>query len=87
MGAVAHGVLGVGVHFSKADVMPMGLKHRIIAKALVSARRPDDGAIDPTLERFDMTVRPGKGEGANEMGIMAGIYWDLGEDGIPRRAV
>src|SRR3546814_19016543 len=46
-------------------------KDRIIAKTVGAARRPDDEAIDTTLECLDMPIGPGEGEGADEMGIMS----------------
>src|SRR3546814_13300191 len=45
-------------------------KDRIIAKTVGAARRPDDEAIDTTLECLDMPIGPSEGEGADEMGVM-----------------
>src|SRR3546814_8167383 len=70
IGTVAHGVLPVRFHLAEADVVAFGFKDRIIAKTVGAARRPDDEAIDTTLECLDMPIGPSEGEGADEMGVM-----------------
>src|SRR3546814_19777095 len=47
------------------------LEHRIIAKALGPARRPDDDAVHPAFEAFDMAIGPGQRQCADEMGVVA----------------
>ena len=37
----------VGAHFAKGAVEPGGQKNRIVAKALVAARRPDGDGVHP----------------------------------------
>src|SRR3546814_3567777 len=54
----------------RSDVGAFGFKDRIIAKTVGAARRPDDEAIDTTLECLDMPIGPSEGEGADEMGVM-----------------
>ena len=75
-------MFGVGVHFAEADVVAERHEHRVIAKALVPTRGPDERAVDPAFEGLDMPVGPGEGEGADEMGVMACIR-PLGFDPIP----
>src|SRR3546814_18041032 len=47
------------------------LEHRIIAETLGPARRPDDDAVHPAFEAFDMAIGPGKRQCADEMGVVA----------------
>src|SRR5271156_4258191 len=62
----------VARHFAEGPRMTVrlaiGQKHRIITEALFAARRPDQNAVDPRLEFFEMSVRPGDGESRDEMG-------------------
>ena len=42
-------------------------KDRVVAEALVAAPREDQPAMDASLDRFHMAVRPGEGQGADEL--------------------
>jgi len=62
----------VARHFAEGPRMTVrlaiGQKHRIITEALFAARRPDQNAVDPRLEFFEMSVRPGDAQSRDEMG-------------------
>ena len=75
-------MFGVRVHLTEADGVVQRLEHRIIAEAILATRRPDQCAVDPPLERLDMAVGPGEGEGADEMGAVAGVR-PLGLHAVP----
>src|SRR5690349_6117761 len=49
-GAVAHLVLLLGLHLAEGDQVPVRHEHRIVAKALLAARRPRQRALDLALE-------------------------------------
>src|SRR3546814_17245291 len=63
-------VLSCRFQLAESYVLAFGFKDRIIAKTVGAARRPDDEAIDTTLESPDMPIGPTEGEGADEMGVM-----------------
>ena len=49
-------------------------EHRVVAEALIAARRPRELAVDPAFEPFDLAVvRPGDRQRADEMRVVAGI--------------
>src|SRR5262245_26918796 len=54
-------------HLAEGPVEPVWPEKRIVAKALVTARRPYCDAIDPTLELLNVTVGPGETQGGHEM--------------------
>ena len=62
------------VCFSAASISPNVFaaaarhEHRIIAKALVAARRPDRRAVDPADEGLGVAVRPGEAQCGDEPG-------------------
>src|SRR5438477_12744984 len=66
-GAVRDFMLGIWVHFAKGHIMSFGQEHRIIAKAMFAARRPDERAMDLAFEILDMAVGPGNRQHADEM--------------------
>src|SRR5450759_3659185 len=51
-------VLFVSVHLAERAVEAVGPKQRIIAEALIAARRPRRDAIDAPFEFLHMAVRP-----------------------------
>ena len=62
------------IHFAECLAVAHWHEHRVIAEALVPARRPGELAVDPALEALHLAVvRPCERQGAGEMGIMAGI--------------
>src|SRR5207247_4626858 len=67
-GAVRDFMLGIWVHFAKGHITSLGQEHRIIAKAMLAARRPDERAMDLAFEILDMAVGPGNRQHAYEMG-------------------
>ena len=54
-------------HFAECARMAVRQKHRIVAKALVAPRRPDERAGDATFEFLHMTVGPGDAKRGDEM--------------------
>src|ERR1700739_2365793 len=62
-------VLFVAVHFAERARVAVGQEHRIVAKSLVAARRPDQRAGNAALEVFDMAVRPGHAQRRDELGV------------------
>src|ERR1700722_14878974 len=54
-------------HFAKRTLMAVRQEHRVIAKALVAARRPNQHAINLSLEILAMTVRPSDAQRRDEM--------------------
>src|SRR3546814_1584678 len=57
---MAHRMLFVGVDLAEGLASAQRLEHRIIAETLGPARRPDDDAVHPAFEAFDMAIGPGK---------------------------
>src|SRR5580704_8782695 len=57
----------VARHFAKSARLAVGQEHRIVAKALIAARRPDQGTVDLGLEVRDMTVGPRHAQRRDEM--------------------
>ena len=47
--------------------MTVGQEQRIVAEALVAARRPGHDAVDAAFELLDMAVRPGETQRGDEM--------------------
>ena len=60
-------VLFLGAHLAEGAVEAVGQEQRVVAEAVVAARRPDDDAIDAALEVLDMAVGPGQAERGDEM--------------------
>ena len=58
-------------HFAESAVVAVGQKHRIVAKTLIAARRPNQNAVDAGLEFLGMAVRPGDAERRDEMRLAA----------------
>src|SRR4051812_28433373 len=58
-GAVADCLLRVG-HLGEGLVAAFGDEDRVVAEAAGAAWRPDQSAVDPALEPFDMAVGPGE---------------------------
>src|SRR3546814_7379322 len=54
----------------------------IVAEPLVAARRPDERAVDPAFEPFDMAVGPGERERADEMRVAAGVGAGVAQPGF-----
>src|SRR5262245_31332856 len=54
-------------HLAEGAAVAVGQEHRVVTEAPLAARRPDEGAVDPCLERLDVSVRPGDAERGNEM--------------------
>src|SRR3546814_3073090 len=71
VGTMAHRMLFVGVDLAEGLASAQRLEHRIIAETLGPARRPDDDAVHPAFEAFDMAIGPGKRQCADEMGVVA----------------
>src|SRR6185437_12906006 len=57
-GTVADRVFGVFVHFTEGFLPARRAEHRVIAEALVAARRPHRLPVHTAHEGFRMTVRP-----------------------------
>ena len=55
---MAHRLFLRRIKLGKSLFHPDRLKHRVIAKTLVAAGRPDDLALDAALENFLMPIRP-----------------------------
>src|SRR6266850_603809 len=60
-------VFQLGCHLAKCKIKSVGEEHRIVAEALLAARRPDQRAVHPALEFLKMAVGPGDGEHRDEM--------------------
>ena len=60
-------VLLLARHLAEGAVVAIRQEHRIVAEALVAARRPHQRAVDPRLELLDMAIRPGDAQGGDEM--------------------
>src|SRR4051812_8810662 len=61
-------MLFLAAHLAERPVVTVGQEHRIVAEALVAARRPDQHAIDAGLEFLHMVVRPGNAQRRDEVG-------------------
>ena len=57
----------VGAHLPEGALKAVGLEQRIVAEALLAARRPHRDAVDAALEFFHVAVRPGETERGDEM--------------------
>ena len=51
--------------------MAVGQEHRIVTKALIAARRPNQRAVDAALEFLDVTIGPGHAQRGDEMRLAA----------------
>src|SRR5437667_6966198 len=71
LSALRPAVFVLATHLAKRKPKSIGQEHRIIAEALVAARRPDQRAVDPALEFLQMAVRPGDTQDRDEMGFAA----------------
>src|SRR5262249_54063834 len=60
-------VLLVARHFAEGLIEAVGQEHRIVAEALLAARRPDQRAVDLAFERLGVTVRPGDAQRRDEV--------------------
>src|SRR5437660_540763 len=60
-------VLRLAGHFSEGEIITVRQKHRVVAEALLAARRPDQRAVDAALEFLHMAVRPGGAQRRDEM--------------------
>src|SRR6185503_7996410 len=65
-GAVGHGQLLFRLHLAEGLGLAFRHEDRIIAKALVASRRPDQLAANDAFEAFDVSVRPGEREHTDE---------------------
>ena len=63
-----HRVFALRLHLAECFLVAVRHEHRVVAEALVSARRPDEFAVDPAFEIFDVAIGPGKRKTADEMG-------------------
>src|SRR5690554_603068 len=63
---VTDGVLLSRGHFAEGACFTIRYKDRIIAKALIAARRPNQTALNAPLEMFDFPRRGGHSQGADE---------------------
>src|SRR3546814_6919427 len=87
VGTVADRVFGVGIHLAEGLVAAIGQEDGIVAEPLVAARRPDERAVDPAFEPFDMAVGPGERERADEMRVAAGVGAGVAQPEIGRAHV
>src|SRR5690606_26095146 len=67
LGAVAHPVFRRRRHLAEGHDVAIGLEYGIVAEAVLSARRPDDGAVGLALEALAMAVGRAQRQGADEM--------------------
>src|SRR6185312_7247639 len=67
-GTVADRVFGVFVHFTEGFLPARRAEHRVIAEALVAARRPHRLPVHTAHEGFRMTVRPAQAQRGDEPG-------------------
>ena len=79
-GAVADGVLFPTVHFTKGDVITIGLKNRVIAMALITAHGPNKLAGHYAFKHFVMAIGPSQNQGAPKLRLKgrlgaAGLHW------------
>jgi len=58
LSTVANGMFPIGVYFGKTLVISVRLKHRIIAKPFIAARRPDKLALNITFGSHANPIRP-----------------------------
>src|SRR5271154_1131245 len=56
------------VHLAERAVMAVGAENRIVAEPGRPARREDERAIDPPLERLERAIRPREGQHTDEGG-------------------
>src|SRR3546814_13833623 len=75
-------VFGVGIHLAEGLVAAIGQEDGIVAEPLVAARRPDERAVDPAFEPFDMADGPGERERADEMRVAAGVGAGVAQPGF-----
>ena len=60
------------VHFAEVRRAAGREEHRVVAEALVAARRPDRGAVDAADEGLGVPVRPGEAQRRDEPGAAVG---------------
>src|SRR5690606_27117840 len=68
IGAMRHAVFRLRLHLAEGEFMAIGNEDRIIAEAVFATRRPGQFTIDTAFEIFDVSIRPGEGEAADEIG-------------------
>src|SRR5688572_11051090 len=66
-------MLGGWFDLAKGPLIAIGNEHRVIAKAVLPARRPDERAVDAALEAFDRAVGPGNRQRADEVRVMPAV--------------
>src|SRR5437868_14522017 len=64
-------VLLFATHLPESKVKSVRQQHRIVSEAFLAARRPDQRAIDDSLEFFDMAIRPRDRQYRDEMRLAA----------------
>jgi hypothetical protein len=67
-GAMAHGVLHMRIDLAEGLVPAFGHENRIIAEPKPAARRKGEMAMDFALKDFDLAMRHGERQGADEFG-------------------
>ncbi len=56
-----------GVHLAEGDVVAVGHEDRVVAEAVLPARRPDEPAVDLAAEQVGAAVGEGEGEDRDEV--------------------
>src|ERR1700690_2908580 len=73
LGAMADLMFALGIHLTKGLAAAIGQEHGIIAEPLVAPGRPDEAAMDLTLEGIDMAIGPGERKHRDEMCLAIGF--------------
>src|SRR4051794_13377352 len=60
-------MLFVAGHLAERPIEPLRQKHGVITESCRSARRPNQRAVDPRLEFFAVSVRPGNTKSRDKM--------------------
>ena len=66
------------VHFTKGDIVPVGLKDRIVSVPFGTPHRPDNLTSHNTREHFVFPIRPGK----HKRAAKPGVSWEGCFDGF-----
>src|SRR5881394_199091 len=67
-------MLELRIELSERLVLADRNEHRVVAEAALPTRRPNESAVDPSVERFGLPViGPRDGQRADEVGSRSGI--------------
>ena len=84
LGAVAHLVFFLRLHFAECDRVADGNEDRIITETVGAARRKRQGSVENAFEGFNGAIGPSEREGADKMRMgfflavfIFGLFWEV----------